>query len=189
MRRRTATRCCSRSRRCCCSSTTRPDLTFDPIGSLAPVSELARTPSAIAVNAKSGIGSFKELVAHCNKAAKPCSWGTGQQLSYLYGRRAFAISGIRETVNVPYKGTGPVVTDLLGGHIDIGDHEHRGTAAAPPERLAAHPGGQRRQALGAGARRAHLPRSRPERAGARIVVRTIRAAQHAGRGGGAHRAD
>jgi tripartite-type tricarboxylate transporter receptor subunit TctC len=96
------------------------DLAFDPAGSLAPVSELARTPSAISVNARSGITSFKDLVAYCNRSAKPCTWGTGQQLSYLYGRRTFAISGIKETVNVPYKGTGPVVTDLLGGHIDIG---------------------------------------------------------------------
>ncbi|WP_374664313.1 Bug family tripartite tricarboxylate transporter substrate binding protein [Ramlibacter sp.] len=96
------------------------DLGFDPVASLAPVSELARTPSAIAVNVKSGIQSFKDLVAFCNRAPKPCTWGTGQQLSYLYGRRTFALSGITDTVNVPYKGTGPVVTDLLGGHIDIG---------------------------------------------------------------------
>ena len=96
------------------------DLGFDPVASLAPVAELARTPSAIAVNVKSGITTFKELVAYCNRAAKACSWGTGQQLSYLYGRRTFAISGIKDSVNVPYKGTGPVVTDLLGGHIDIG---------------------------------------------------------------------
>lgn len=97
------------------------DLAFDPVGSLAPVSEMARTPSAISVNAKSGIKSVKELVSYCNAAAKPCSWGSGQQLSYLYGKRTFALSGIsKETVNVPYKGTGPVVNDLLGGHIDIG---------------------------------------------------------------------
>lgn len=96
------------------------DLGFDPAAALAPVSELGRTPSVIAVNAKSGINSVKELVAYCNKAAQPCSWGSGQQLSYLYGQRAFALSGIRETVNVNYKGTGPVVADLLGGHITIG---------------------------------------------------------------------
>lgn len=96
------------------------DLTFDPPASLAPVSELARTPSAIAVNSKSGIKSVRELVAHCNGAPQPCTWGTGQQLSYLYGKRMFAISGIKEAVNVPYKGTGPVVNDLLGGHITIG---------------------------------------------------------------------
>jgi tripartite-type tricarboxylate transporter receptor subunit TctC len=63
----------------------------------------------------------KELIAYCNGAAAPCTWGSGQQLSYLYGKRMFAVSGItKETVNVPYKGTGPVINDLLGGHITIG---------------------------------------------------------------------
>ena len=96
------------------------DLSFDPVGSLAPVSELARTPSAISVNGKTGIKTFKELVSYCNSAPTPCTWGSGQQLSYLYGKRTFAVSGIKDTVNVPYKGTGPVVNDLLGGHIAIG---------------------------------------------------------------------
>jgi tripartite-type tricarboxylate transporter receptor subunit TctC len=96
------------------------DLAFDPAGALAPVSELARTPSAISVNSKSGIKTVKELVTYCNTAPTPCTWGSGQQLSYLYGKRMFAVSGIKETVNVPYKGTGPVVNDLLGGHINIG---------------------------------------------------------------------
>ncbi|MDM0066391.1 tripartite tricarboxylate transporter substrate binding protein [Variovorax sp. J31P207] len=96
------------------------DLSFDPVGSLAPVSELARTPSAISVNGKSGIKTFKELVSYCNSAPTPCTWGSGQQLSYLYGKRTFAVSGIKDSVNVPYKGTGPVVNDLLGGHIAIG---------------------------------------------------------------------
>lgn len=96
------------------------DLGFDPVASLAPVSELGRTPSVVAVNAKSGIKTVKELVAYCNNSERPCSWGSGQQLSYLYGKRVFALSGIRETVNVNYKGTGPVVNDLLGNHITIG---------------------------------------------------------------------
>jgi len=113
------------------------DLGFDPVSSLAPVSELGRTPSVIAVNARSGIKTVKELVAYCNKSERPCSWGSGQQLSYLYGKRVFALSGIRETVNVNYKGTGPVVNDLLGNHITIGM-----TSIAAP--LAFHQQGQLR---------------------------------------------
>lgn len=96
------------------------DLDFDPAVALAPVTEIGRAPSVIAVPARLGVKTVKDLVAYCNKAATPCSWGYGQQLSYLYGRRAFALSGIRKTIGVPYKGTGPVVNDLLGGHITIG---------------------------------------------------------------------
>jgi len=96
------------------------DLGFDPAASFAPVSELGRTPSVISVLSSLPVRSVKELVAHCNAAAAPCNWGSGQQLSYLYGKRLFAVSGMKEATNVPYKGTAPVITDLLGGHITIG---------------------------------------------------------------------
>lgn len=99
---------------------TNKDLPFDPLNALTPVSELGRTPSVVTVQSKLPVRSVKELADYCNKAATPCTWGSGQQLSYLYGRRFFTVTGTRETINVPYKGTAPVVTDLLGGHITIG---------------------------------------------------------------------
>lgn len=99
---------------------TNKDLSFDPVGAFTPVSELGRTPSVVAVSSKLPVRSVKELADYCNKAATPCTWGSGQQLSYLYGRRLFAVSGTKETINIPYKGTAPVITDLLGGHITIG---------------------------------------------------------------------
>ena len=95
-------------------------LPFDAVHDLLPVSELARAPSVLTVQAQTPVHSIKELADYCNKAAAPCTWGSGQQLSYLYGKRLFALSGIRETTVVPYKGTAPVITDLLGRHITIG---------------------------------------------------------------------
>ena len=81
--------------------------------------------------------------------------GTGQQLYYLLGRRTFALSGVNDSINVPYKGTGPVVTDLLGDRIDVAitsiaaplPYNHKGLR---------HPGGRRREAIGAGAGRPHV---------------------------------
>ena len=99
---------------------THKDMSFDPVADLAPVAELARTPSAVTVQSSLPVHSIKELAAWCNKAATPCSWGSGQQLSYLYGRRLFALAGIGKSINIPYKGTAPVITDLMGGHITIG---------------------------------------------------------------------
>lgn len=97
------------------------DLVADPAAAFVPVAELGRTPSAVTVSAKLPVRSVKELVSHCNAAPVPCTWGSGQQLSYLYGRRLFAVSGItREMTHAPYRGTAPVITDLLGGHITVG---------------------------------------------------------------------
>lgn len=96
------------------------ELALDARAVLTPVAELGRTPSVVVVQSKLPVRDIKELVVYCNSSPKPCTWGSGQQLSYLYGKRLFAVSGIKDTVNVPYKGTGPVINDLLGGHIAIG---------------------------------------------------------------------
>jgi len=96
------------------------NLDFDPIASFTAVSELGRTPSAISVAAKHPAHTLAELVKYCNQASPPCSWGSGQQLSLLSGRRIFSLVGIKEALNVPYKGTAAVITDLIGGHITIG---------------------------------------------------------------------
>ena len=99
---------------------THKDLPFDPVAAFIPVSELGRTPSAISVNAKLPVHSIAELVAYCRQAAPPCSWGSAQQLSWLSGKRIFSLTGINSPLNVPYKGTAAVITDLIGGHITIG---------------------------------------------------------------------
>lgn len=96
------------------------DIGFDPATAFTPVSEVGRTPSAISVSAKLPVRNLQELVAYCKAQATPCSWGSGQQLSYLYGRRLFSVLGLNDLTHAPYKGTAPVITDVLGGHLTIG---------------------------------------------------------------------
>ncbi len=99
---------------------THKNLPFDPMTALAPVSELGRTPSAIAVNSKTPVHTLPELREYCARSATPCSWGSAQTLSWLSGKRIFSLTGIKAPINVPYKGTSAVITDLIGGHITIG---------------------------------------------------------------------
>lgn len=99
---------------------THKDMTFDPVAAFIPVSELGRTPSAVSVNTKLPVHTIPELVAYCNQASPPCSWGSAQQLSWLSGKRIFSLTGIKSPLNVPYKGTAAVITDVIGGHITIG---------------------------------------------------------------------
>jgi tripartite-type tricarboxylate transporter receptor subunit TctC len=127
------------------------DLSVDPVAALTPVSKLGSAFTVLSVNSKLGVGSFKELVAYCNKTPKPCTWGSGQHMSYLFGQMAFDLAGVKETLNVPHKGTGPVITALLGGHVDIGmssvaaplGHHQKGTlkvlAVNAPQRVAQLP--------------------------------------------------
>ena len=96
-----------------------PKLPYDPVKSFAPVAWVARVPNVLVVNAASGIGSLKELVARAK--ARPgqlsCSSGGNGSAAHI----AFEYFKLRAGIfmaHIPYRGTAPSVTDLLSGQVD-----------------------------------------------------------------------
>ena len=96
-----------------------PKLPYDPIKSFTPVAWVARVPNVLVVNASSGITSLKELVSRAK--AKP------GQLTYSSGGNGSAAHIAFESLklrvgmfvsHIPYRGTAPSVTDLLGSQVD-----------------------------------------------------------------------
>jgi tripartite-type tricarboxylate transporter receptor subunit TctC len=95
-------------------------LPFDPITDLAPIMLIAESQTVLVVNPSLPVKSVAELVALAK--SKPGqlnfgSTGTGG-LSHLVGELFNSGAGIRMT-HIPYKGTGPALTDLLGGQIQV----------------------------------------------------------------------
>jgi tripartite-type tricarboxylate transporter receptor subunit TctC len=95
-------------------------LAFDPITDLVPVSLYAESQTVLVVNPSVAAKTVRELVALAK--AKPGtinfgSTGTGG-LSHLASELFKSRAGIQVT-HVPYKGTGPALTDLLGGQIQM----------------------------------------------------------------------
>jgi tripartite-type tricarboxylate transporter receptor subunit TctC len=95
-------------------------LSFDPVKDFAPVSLLAVVPNVLVVPAASPVRSVADLIAQAR--AKPgaityASAGNGTSL-HLAGE-LFASMAKAELMHVPYKGSGPAVTDLLGGQVDL----------------------------------------------------------------------
>jgi tripartite-type tricarboxylate transporter receptor subunit TctC len=95
-------------------------LAFDPIADLAPIMLIAESQTVLVVNPSLPVKSVAELVALAK--SKPGqlnfgSTGTGG-LSHLVGELFNSGAGIRMT-HIPYKGTGPALTDLLGGQIQV----------------------------------------------------------------------
>jgi tripartite-type tricarboxylate transporter receptor subunit TctC len=92
-------------------------LNYDPIKSFTPVSILASGPNVLAVNPELPAGSVKELIALAK--AKPgeihyASAGVGS-FQHLSGELFRMMAGI-DVVHVPFKGGGPSMIDVIGGH-------------------------------------------------------------------------
>jgi tripartite-type tricarboxylate transporter receptor subunit TctC len=100
----------------------RTQLGYDPIKSFTPVVFVGVVPSVLVVNAQGKIADFAELVAEAGRGTlRYGSAGPGSSL-HIAGALFSTIAGIR-TTHVPYRGGGPAMNDLLGGHLDfiVGD--------------------------------------------------------------------
>ena len=95
-----------------------PKLQFDILKDLAPVSLIAVTPSMLVIHANLPAKSVSDLIALAR--AKPGllafgSAGTGSS-AHLAGELLNMMAKVK-LLHVPYKGTGPAVTDVVAGHI------------------------------------------------------------------------
>jgi tripartite-type tricarboxylate transporter receptor subunit TctC len=91
-------------------------LPYDPNRDFAPVSLIAIVPNIFVVNANLPVKNLKDFIALAQ--AQPGSINYGSAGNGSAGHLAFEylkmVTKI-ELVHVPYKGTGPMLTDLLGG--------------------------------------------------------------------------
>ena len=102
----------------CINASLYKKLPFDTVKDLAPVSLVASTPSMLVVGTSIAAKSVKELIALAK--SKPgqlhyASPGSGSS-AHLGGELFKQAAGI-DIQHVPYKGTGPAVTDLVSGQV------------------------------------------------------------------------
>jgi tripartite-type tricarboxylate transporter receptor subunit TctC len=92
---------------------------FDVTRELAPVSLIAAPPYILVVNPAVPARNAAELIAHAKANPGKLSFGSSGagSASHLSGALFGQMTGI-DMLHVPYRGTGPAVTDLLGGRID-----------------------------------------------------------------------
>lgn len=96
------------------------NLTYDFQKSFAPVTTLAMVPNVLVVNPTVPAKNVQELLALAKAAPGKYSYGsngagTGQ---HLIGAQFEILGGVK-LLHVPYKGSGPLTTDLLGGQINM----------------------------------------------------------------------
>lgn len=95
-------------------------LPYDVQRDFTPVTEIATIPQLLSVHASIPVKSLKELVALARAHPNELNYGTGGNGSASHMAMALlqSMAQIR-MVHVPYKGTGPAMIDLLGGHVSL----------------------------------------------------------------------
>jgi tripartite-type tricarboxylate transporter receptor subunit TctC len=97
-----------------------PALTFDPLKDFAPVMIVGTAPMAITTGAMKPYKSFADVLAAAK--AKPDTVTLGNvgngSLAHLTTMVLNQAAGVK-FVPVPYKGGGPLSTDLIGGQVEL----------------------------------------------------------------------
>ena len=96
------------------------NLGYDPRKDFAPIGLIAATPNLIAVHPSFPAHSLAELIKIGRETATPIPYGspgTGT-LNHLTVELLAYRTGMK-LAHVPYKGAGPALNDLLGGHIQV----------------------------------------------------------------------
>jgi tripartite-type tricarboxylate transporter receptor subunit TctC len=102
------------------NATLYPSLPYDPVADFTPVTMIARVPSLLVGRADLPAKDLKGLIALARARPHKLTIGIGGIGSSLHlaGEKFKLMTGV-DLLNVPYKGTAPALTDLLGGQIDL----------------------------------------------------------------------
>jgi tripartite-type tricarboxylate transporter receptor subunit TctC len=95
-------------------------LPYDPTTDFVPLGMVASAPFLLLVNPALPVHSVKELVAYAKAHPGQLSYGSGGVGAphHLYMELFKSMTGTQMT-HVPYKGSLPALTDVVGGHIQL----------------------------------------------------------------------
>ena len=93
---------------------------FDAIKDFTPIASVALIPSVLVVPSSSPFKSPKDLVAAAKATPGKLSYGSGGigASAHLAGELFKSVAKV-DITHVPYKGSGPALTDVMGGQLDL----------------------------------------------------------------------
>ena len=129
-------------------------LTYDPVKDFAPVSLVAVVPNVLVTNAaNSKAKTVTDVIAQAKAQPGKVTYASaGNGTSIHLAGELFASMAQVDMLHVPYKGSGPAVTDLIGDQVDtmfdsvtsalphIRSGKLRAIAVTTPKRSSALPG-------------------------------------------------
>ena len=96
------------------------NLPFDHIKDFTMVTQLGYYTNLVLVNPSTPVKTLGDWISYAKKAQRPMNFGSpGSGTSpHLTGEYFKILTGV-DLVHVPYKGSGPALTDLVGGQLDV----------------------------------------------------------------------
>jgi tripartite-type tricarboxylate transporter receptor subunit TctC len=93
---------------------------YDPRKDFAPIGLIGNAPNSLVVNPSFPAKTVAELITYAKANPGTVNFGSAGAgtASHITGEYFARAAGIT-LVHIPYKGTGPALTDLLGGHIPM----------------------------------------------------------------------
>jgi tripartite-type tricarboxylate transporter receptor subunit TctC len=94
---------------------------YDAVKDFAPVARVGVTPTLLLVNPSMGVTDLKSLIALLKANPNKYNYGSSGvgSILHLCGEEFKAMAGGLDITHVPYKGSAPMDTDLLGGQITM----------------------------------------------------------------------
>ncbi len=93
---------------------------YDPRKDFAPIGLIGNAPNSLVVHPSLPVNNVAELIAYAKANPDKVSFGSAGAgtASHITGEFFARAAGIK-LEHIPYRGTGPALTDLLGGHIPM----------------------------------------------------------------------
>jgi tripartite-type tricarboxylate transporter receptor subunit TctC len=97
------------------------NLPYDPVKDFTPIAATVEPATCLVVNSALGVSSVAELIDLAKRTPGELSYGTSGvgSVFHLMGELLNQTAGIK-LQHVPYRGLGPAMQDVIGGHIPIG---------------------------------------------------------------------
>ena len=95
-------------------------LKFDPVADIQPIIQIARGPFLVSVHPSMPVKSIKDLVAFAKSKPGQINYATSGQGSIVHmATELFAMDAGIKMNHIPYKGTGPALTDTMAGQTTL----------------------------------------------------------------------
>jgi tripartite-type tricarboxylate transporter receptor subunit TctC len=95
------------------------NLNYNP-DTFVPVSVIAISPNVLAVNPGTGLESVRQLIAYAKANPNTLNYASGGSGSTAHlTAELFTSMADVKIVHVPYKGSAPAITDLVGGQVQM----------------------------------------------------------------------